>query len=77
MVLRKSLTYVVTRQDKTELVTFNNDAKSCYDRILPVLAVMASRGVGMPLIPCQLFTKNLAGMKYYTKVGDGIGKEWY
>ncbi len=77
VVLRKSLTYVVTRQNKTELVTFDNDAKSCYDRILPLLAAMASRRVGMPLIPCQLFTRNLEGMKYLTKAGEGVSDTWF
>ncbi len=42
VVLKKALTYVITQQNKTELITFDNDASSCYDRILPVLAAMAS-----------------------------------
>ncbi len=77
VVLRKSLTYAITHQNKTELITFDNDAKSCYDRILSLLAAMASRRVGMPLIPCQLFTRSLEGMKYYTKVGRGLCESWY
>ncbi len=27
--------------------------------------------------PCQLFACSLAGMKYYTKAGEGIGESWY
>ncbi len=69
--------YVITRQNKTELLTFDNDASACYDQILPVLAAMASRRVGMQLIPCQLFTRSLQGMKYFTKVGEGVGDHCY
>ena len=51
--------------------------KLCYGRILPLLAVMASRRVGMPLIPCQLFSHSLVGIKYYTKAEEGVGESWY
>ena len=38
---------------------------------------MASRRVGITLIPCQLFSCSLVGMKYYTKAGEGRGESWY
>ena len=38
---------------------------------------MASQRVGMPLIPCQMFTRTLQGMKYYTRAGEGVSSDWY
>ncbi len=77
VVLRKALTYVVTNQEKSELITFDNDASSCYDRILPVIAALASRRVGMTSVACQLMNQCLAGMKYFTRAGEGVSEHWY
>ncbi len=63
MVLHKALTYLVTNQENTELITFDNDASLCYDRILPVLVALASCRVGMSEVAFQLVNRCLAGMK--------------
>ncbi len=42
------LTYNLTRQQRSNLGTFNNDAKCCYDRIINRLAMLAARQLGMP-----------------------------
>jgi len=43
VVMRKLFNYIITRQTKTHLGSFDNDAKACYDRILSFLAMLASR----------------------------------
>jgi hypothetical protein len=43
---RKALTYLYTRITKNCLATIDNDAKSCYDRI--IASLIASRALGMP-----------------------------
>ena len=48
VVLLKRITYDLTRQLRTNLGTFDNDAKSCYDRIINGLAMIVSRRLGMP-----------------------------
>ncbi len=47
-VLLKRLTYDITRIFRSNLGTLHNDAKSCYDRIINGLAMMAARRLGMP-----------------------------
>ncbi len=68
---------MATRQLKQELLTFDNDASACYDRIIPVLALMASRRVGMPLLPCVLVANVLSSVIYSTKVGPGLAEGTY
>jgi hypothetical protein len=50
-VLLKQLTYDLSRVLKTNLGTFDNDAKSCYDRIINGIAMVAARRLGMPQQP--------------------------
>ncbi len=42
-----------------------------------MLAALASRRVDIPVITCQLFTWSLAGMKYFTKAGEGVEENWH
>ena len=47
-VMLKRLTYDLTRILRSNLGTFDNDAKSCYDRIVNSVAMIAARRLGMP-----------------------------
>jgi hypothetical protein len=49
------------------MIKNDNDAASCYDRILVYLANMMSRKVGMPVKVCQVQGVNLEEAKYYIK----------
>jgi hypothetical protein len=42
---------------RTSLVTVDNDAKSCYDRIIKSLAMIACIGVGLPLLAAAMHNK--------------------
>ena len=46
--LLKELTYEVARYTRTDLATFDNDAKSCYDRIVMLYAMLWCQQLGMP-----------------------------
>jgi hypothetical protein len=70
-VLLKRLTYDLTRITKSNLGTFDNDAKSCYDRIVNGLAMLAARNVGMPLPAVQTHAGVLAAMRYTIKTSFG------
>ena len=41
-VLLKQLSYDLSRQCRTNLATFDNDASACYDRIIVALAMLAA-----------------------------------
>ena len=47
--MEKLLLYENASLTRTSLITMDNDAKSCYDRIIKTLASIACIGVGLPL----------------------------
>ena len=46
--LLKVLSYDYIRLRRITAVIFNNDAKACYDRIVPSLGLMATERFGIP-----------------------------
>jgi exonuclease III len=74
---RKALTYLYTRLTKTSLGTFDNDAKSCYDRIIASLALIASRALGMPEVACRIHGQTIDKMKHFIKTAQGTSESYY
>lgn len=54
IVILKEMKYLYLRLTKTGLATMDNDAKSCYDRIICNLAMIISRFYGMPKNACKM-----------------------
>jgi hypothetical protein len=69
--LEKLLLYEFARLTRTSLVTVNNDAKSCYDRIIKSLAMIACIGVGLPLLAAAMHNKTHHGMVHAIKTRHG------
>lgn len=57
--------------------TFDNDAKSCFDRIVMILPSILAQRLGMPANVCQLFLTILAQTHYHTKTIHGISEQSY
>ncbi len=74
---RKALTYLYTRLTKTCLGTFDNDAKSCYDRIIASLALIASRALGMSEVACRIHGQTIDKMKHFIKTAQGTSESYY
>ncbi len=72
--LLKRLTYNLTRQQRSNLGTFDNDAKSCYNRIINGLAMLAAKWLGMPSSPIATHLGVLASMKYVIKTSFGVSE---
>jgi hypothetical protein len=53
VVLLKHLTYEMMHLTKTDGGTFDNDAKACFDRIIPALTNLRSRQLGVPASACH------------------------
>ena len=77
ILLFKHLAYSVVRLTKTNCATFDNDAKSCYDRIVMLFASLCSQRLGMDPKACELFLKTLESARYHVKTNLGISKEFY
>jgi hypothetical protein len=76
VVLLKRLSYDLTRLLRTNLGTFDNDAKSCYDRVVNGIAMLVSRRLGMPAPAIATHAKVLERMKYYLKTAFGISDSY-
>jgi hypothetical protein len=77
VLLFKHLTYSILRLSKTNGTTFDNDAKSCYDRIVMLLVSIASQRLGMPTNVCELFQEILNQTQYYAKTVHGTSTMGY
>ena len=75
-VLLKRLTYDLTRIQRSNLGTFDNDAKSCYDRIINSVAMMAARRLGMPENQVATHAGVLKNMRYVVKTAYGVSESY-
>jgi hypothetical protein len=76
-VLQKHSTYSILRMSQLNGASFDNDAKSCFDRIVMILASLCSQQIGMPAEACELFIKTLNSMRYHVKTAQGISPGFY
>ena len=63
----RELEYELTRLTRYNLLHFDNDATSCYDRIPCFLANVASRKYGMHRKVCVVQGRTLAEARYHLK----------
>ena len=66
------LLYENARLTRTSLITMDNDAKSCYDRIIKTLALIACIGVGLPVMAAVMHNRTHDGMTHQIKSRHGL-----
>ena len=76
-VFLKLLSYEICRFTRTPFASFDNDAKSCYDRIVISMAMLLCQRLGMPLPPCLMVALCLSHARYYIKTKFGISEAYY
>lgn len=67
ILLFKHIVFLIARLTKTNLTSFDNDAKSCYDRIVMLLASLRSQRLGLDSKACELFLRVLTKATYHVK----------
>jgi negative regulator of replication initiation len=77
VVLLKQLTYEIARMTRTDITTFDNDAKSCYDRIVMSYALHRCQQLGMPVKACKMLGEYLDNARYYIKTQLGVSEGFY
>lgn len=77
VVIQKEMKYMYARLTRTGLATMDNDAKSCYDRIICSLAMLVSSYFGMTDRSCQLQAKTLKRMQFRLRTALGESKRHY
>ena len=75
--LLKVLTFDLIRLTRSQATIFNNDAKACYDRILPVLSQICCQRLGLPPIAAKFKLEFLRTAEYYVKTRQGISVDWF
>ena len=75
--LLKALTYEIARYTRTDLATLDNDAKSCYDRIVMSYAMLRFKQLGMPDSACQCLGDFLDRTNYHVKTNLGVSEEYW
>jgi hypothetical protein len=69
--------YLYARLTRTNLATIDNDAKSCYDRILCNIAMIVSKYYGAPETFCKTQGNNLKNSKFKLRTALGESQETY
>jgi len=73
----KSITYAISTLTRTNLATFDNDAKSCYDRIVMLLAMLVARTMGAPKEACFMEAELMRTLQYQVQTQLGISNHHY
>jgi len=76
-VFMEELTREISRASLKPIVTLQNDAASCYDRIIPSLASLVSRKFGVTKTVTLVMAKTLQEAKYKLKTMLGVSEEYY
>jgi len=58
-------------------VSFDNDAKACYDQIIINLAMLASQKLGMPSHICHWFQQFLHQAQYHIQLPTLTSETYY
>lgn len=68
----KRFTLDLIRQSRQNAIYIANDAKSCYDRIILMVAYLTMRNFGIPTTAAKSTIDSILRMKHYvrTKYGD-------
>jgi exonuclease III len=77
VLVRKHATLSVLRLSRSNAVFLDNDAKSCYDRIVMLMASLCCQSIGMDKKACRLFLKTLDSARYHVKTQLGVSQEFY
>lgn len=73
--LLKQLLYSTIRLTRTSAISFDNDAKSCFDRIVIALLNIILQQHGNTDKSCEILAKTLQEVEYYIKTDHGTSTE--
>jgi hypothetical protein len=76
-VMLKVLTYDNSRTYRSDLLTMDNDANSCYNRILISLAMLPSRRLGMLASVSRSHALTLQNMLHRLRTSHGVSDDAY
>jgi hypothetical protein len=75
--LLKTISYDYLRYTCHNAIIFDNDAKVCFDRIIPSLGLMATERLGMPQSATKSMLATIKGMRFFIQTAHGISSSFY
>jgi len=75
--LLKCITYDFIHLTRQQAIVFNNDAKACFDRVIPLAVAIAMERQGLGCTAVEAFVDILRSMKYKVKTQLGISEEQF
>ena len=75
--LNKRIFYDIIRQSRKPGALCSNDAKSCYDRVLHSITMLAFRRLGFPIPPVECMLKTIQQMKHYIRTTFGDSNSFF
>jgi hypothetical protein len=75
--IQKEMKYTYSKMTRTPLLTIDNDAKSCFDRILCNVAMLISQYFGVDINACNLQSTNLEKSQFRIRTGLGDSTTTY
>ena len=76
-VMVEELQYEISRASRSSVAVISYDAMACYDRIIPVVAMLASRKFGVPLSVTLMVANMLKDANYRLKMETGLATQGY
>ena len=77
VLFKRTLSLDIARQQRSNLAIFENDAESCYDRILVNIAMLSARILGVPTGAILAHSETVRLMKYNIKTIYGTSEARY
>ena len=77
LLITKHFNYALWRMTQTNGMSFDNDAKACYERIVMNLAFLISQQLGMPKYVCEWFNNVLQQAHYHIQLPDSTSTTYY
>ena len=75
--LLKTLSYDYIRYTCLNAIIFNNNAKACFDRIIPSIGLMAIERLGMPPTASVCMLATIQGMKFFICTAHGVSPGFF
>lgn len=73
----KRFTLDIIRQSRSNAIYIANDAKSCYDRIILMVAYLTMRNFGIPRLVAQSTISTILNMKHFVRTRYGDSTTYY
>ena len=75
--LLEVLSYDYIRYTQLNAIIFKNNAKACFDRIIPSIGLIATERVGMPPTASACMLTTIQGMKFFICTAHGVSPRFF